>query len=140
MLDSVLSGLAANKEWGLITLLVMVVLLGAKAFLGSLTRTMNDRDRVNAEREERLIKVLVGFSDSLPKLANAIDNLRSWLSERFEDVNDDLEELKQNHGVIVRQVENHEERIHGLEARGLETHGLETHGLEARAAAGTPKK
>lgn len=115
MFDSVLSSLAENREWGLIILLVTVLLLMGKSMLNSVTRTMHERDRVNGEREERMIRVMVGFSESLPKLASAINELRAWLGERFNDLNDDLDDLKTAQSEIGVKVSNHEHRIVRLE-------------------------
>lgn len=114
-LADALGGIAQAREWGLIILLVIVLLLMLRSMLSTVTRSMHERDRVSGEREERLIRVLIGFGDSLPKLASAIDGLRTWLGERFSDVNDDLDEIKATHGELARKVDDHEERISDLE-------------------------
>ncbi len=115
MFDDVLRGLAENREWGLIILLVAVGFFWAKSTLGTITRSLHERDRISGEREERLIRVMIGFSESLPKLTNAIDSLRTWLGERFDDLNDDLDDLKTAQTEIGVKVSNHEHRIVRLE-------------------------
>lgn len=121
MFDDVLRGLAENREWGLIILLVAVGFFWAKSTLGTITRSLHERDRISGEREERLIRVLVSFSESIPKLSNAIDDLRAWLGERFTDIDKDLELLKREHVVIGAKVTDHEGRIGRLE-QGPEEH------------------
>ena len=121
MFQDVLGELAANKEWGLIILLVAAGFFWAKSVLGSVTRSLHERDKINGEREERLIRVLVSFSESIPKLSNAIDDLRAWLGERFTDIDKDLELLKREHVVIGAKVTDHEGRIGRLE-QGPEEH------------------
>ena len=128
MFDDVLRGLAENKEWGLIILLVAVLVIWGKSVLHSVTKSLHDRDRINGEREERLIRVLIGFSESIPKLNNAIDDLRRWLGERFDDVDEDLEELKREHTVISAKVVDHEGRIVRLENKPAEPHADATAG------------
>ena len=115
MFQDVLGVLAQAKEWGLIILLVTAGFFWARSVLGSITRSLHERDRVNGEREERFIRVMIGFSESIPKLNNAIDDLRRWLGERFDDVNEDLEDLKREHTVISAKVVDHEGRIVRLE-------------------------
>ena len=121
MFEDVLGVLAANREWGLIILLVVVLFLYGKSVLGTITRSLHERDRVNGEREERFIRVMIGFSESIPKLNNAIDDLRRWLGERFDDMNEDLEDLKHSQDQIGAKVADHEGRIVRLE------HGPEEH-------------
>lgn len=115
MFHDVLSALAANKEWGLIVLLVAGLFFYGRGVLKNLMDSLHARDRLSGEREERFIRVLVGFSESIPKLTNAIDSLRTWLGERFADVNQDLEILKKKHLVIGAKVTDHEGRIGRLE-------------------------
>jgi len=111
----VLSALAENKEWGLIILLIAGLFFYGRGVLKNLMDSLHTRDRLSGEREERFIRVLVGFSESIPKLTNAIDSLRTWLGERFADVNQDLEILKKEHLVIGAKVTDHEGRIGRLE-------------------------
>lgn len=106
---------AREKEWGLIILLVIVILVWFRMTVSSVMKSMHDRDRVSGEREERMIRVLVGFSDTIPTLASAINDLRSWLGERFDDVNQGLVKIKERQDGIVEKVENHEQRIGVLE-------------------------
>ena len=114
-MDDVLGTLAGNREWGLIILLVAVAFLLARSMLSTVTKSMQDRDRINGEREERLIRVMVGFGESIPKLSHAIDDLRNWLGERFDDINDDLDYLKHDQAELTAKVEEHEGRIGKLE-------------------------
>ena len=120
MLQDVLGVLAQAKEWGLILLLVFVMFLYGKSVLGTITQSLHERDRINGEREERLIRVLIGFSESIPKLTNAIDDLRNWLGERFDDLNEDLDYIKHDQAVLSAKVVNHEGRIGRLEKRSSE--------------------
>ena len=46
---------------------------------------------------------------------NAIDDLRRWLGERFNDVDEDLEDLKHTQDKINAKVVDHEGRIGRLE-------------------------
>lgn len=115
MFHEVLSALAENKEWGLIILLIAGLFFYGRGVLKNVLDSLHTRDRLSGEREERFIRVLVGFSESIPKLTNAIDSLRNWLGERFADVNQDLEILKKEHLVIGAKVTDHEGRIGRLE-------------------------
>ena len=110
-----LAYIAREKEWGLILLLVIVIMFWFRSTVGTVTKSMHDRDKVSGEREERMIRVLVGFSNTIPSLANAIDNLRSWLDERFKDVGEDLDAIKVKQETIAGQVDVHEKRIGVLE-------------------------
>lgn len=110
-----LGGIAQLREWGLIIILVVVLIVWAKSTLTAIMKMLEARDKVNGEREERMIRVMVGFGDSLPKLAAAIDELRGWLNERFKDVDEGLGELKEQHTNIVEQLDDHEVRIGKLE-------------------------
>ncbi len=118
MFDDVLAALAANKEWGLITLLVGGLFFYGRSVLKNLMDSLHTRDRLSGEREERFIRVMIGFSESIPKLSSAIDELRNWLGERFSDIDDDLELLKKEHLVIGAKVTDHEGRIGRLERAG----------------------
>ena len=122
MFDAVLGELAQNKEWGLIILLVVVLLIGAKSVLATVARSLHERDRVNGEREGRLIRVMIGFGESIPKLANAIDDLRNWLGEQFDDINEDLDFIRHDQAVLNAKVVDHEGRIGRLERPAEETH------------------
>ena len=115
MFHEVLSALAENKEWGVIILLIGGLFFYGRGVLKNVLDSLHTRDRLSGEREERFIHVLVGFSESIPKLTNAIDSLRNWLGERFADVNQDLEILKKEHLVIGAKVTDHEGRIGRLE-------------------------
>lgn len=115
MFHDVLSALAANKEWGLIVLLVAGLFFYGRGVLKNLMDSLHTRDRLSGEREERFIRVMIGFSESIPKLSNAIDELRNWLGERFSDLDKDLELLKREHVVIGAKVTDHEGRIGRLE-------------------------
>lgn len=115
MFQDVLGELAANKEWGLIILLVAAGFFWAKSVLGSVTRSLHERDKINGEREERLIRVMVGFGESIPKLTSAINDLRNWLGERFDDLNEDLDYIRHDQAKLSARVENHEGRIGRLE-------------------------
>ena len=106
---------AREKEWGLIILLVIVILVWFRMTVSSVMRSMHDRDKVSGEREERMIRVLVGFGDTIPTLASAINDLRNWLGERFKDVDEGLGEIKAKQDSIVEQVDGHEKRIGALE-------------------------
>lgn len=114
-MDDVLGTLAGNREWGLIILLVAVAFLLARSMLSTVTKSMQDRDRINGEREERLIRVMIGFGESIPKLTSAIDDLRNWLGERFDDLNEDLDFIKHDQAVLSAKVVDHEGRIGRLE-------------------------
>ena len=114
-MNDVLGTLAANREWGLIILLVAVAFLLARSMLSTVTKSMQDRDRINGEREERLIRVMVGFGESIPKLTSAINDLRNWLGERFDDLNEDLDYIKHDQAVLSAKVVDHEGRIGRLE-------------------------
>lgn len=118
MFDDVLAALAANKEWGLITLLVGGLFFYGRGVLKNLMDSLHTRDKLSGEREERFIRVMIGFSESIPKLSSAIDELRNWLGERFSDIDDDLELLKKEHLVIGAKVTDHEGRIGRLERAG----------------------
>ena len=107
--------MAANREWGLIILLVTAGFFWARSVIGTVTKSLHERDRINGEREERFIRVMIGFSESIPKLNNAIDDLRRWLGERFNDVDEDLEDLKHTQDQINAKVVDHEGRIGRLE-------------------------
>lgn len=111
------SAVAREREWGLIVLLVIVVLVWFRMTVSTVMKAMHDRDKVSGEREERMIRVLVGFSETIPSLASAINDLRSWLEERFRDVDDGLDEIKEQQGKIAVQVDGHEKRIDALEHR-----------------------
>lgn len=114
-MDDVLGTLAGNREWGLIILLVAVAFLLARSMLSTVTKSMQDRDRINGEREERLIRVMVGFGESIPKLSHAIDDLRNWLGERFDDIDEDLDYIRNDQAELSAKVEDHEGRIVKLE-------------------------
>lgn len=114
-MDEVLGTLAANREWGLIILLVAVAFLLARSMLSTVTKSMQDRDRINGEREERLIRVMVGFGETIPKLSHAIDDLRNWLGERFDDIDEDLDYIRHDQAVLSARVKDHEGRIWRLE-------------------------
>lgn len=109
------SAIAREREWGLIVLLIGAVLLWFRMTVSSVMKSMHDRDKVSGEREERMIRVLVGFSDTIPSLASAINELRTWLEERFKDVDEDLDEIKAKTNAIAEQVDSHEQRIGVLE-------------------------
>lgn len=109
------SAIAREREWGLIVLLIGAVLLWFRMTVSSVMKSMHDRDKISGEREERLIRVLVGFSDTIPSLASAINELRTWLEERFKDVDEDLDEIKMKTNAIAEQVDGHERRIGVLE-------------------------
>ena len=110
-----LAYIAREKEWGLILLLVIVIMFWFRSTVGTITKSMHDRDKVSGEREERMIRVLVGFSNMIPSLANAINDLRSWLGERFNDVGEDLDAIREKQETIAGQVDGHEKRIGVLE-------------------------
>lgn len=112
------SAVAREREWGLIVLLVIVVLVWFRMTVSTVMKAMHDRDKVSGEREERMIRVLVGFSETIPSLASAINDLRSWLGERFKDVDEGLGEIKAKQDSIAVQVDGHEKRIDALEHRG----------------------
>ena len=99
----------------MIVLLIGAVLLWFRMTVSSVMKSMHDRDKISGEREERLIRVLVGFSDTIPSLASAINELRTWLEERFKDVDEDLDEIKMKTNAIAEQVDGHERRIGVLE-------------------------
>lgn len=109
------SAVAREREWGLIVLLVVVVLMWFRMTVSTVMKAMRDRDKVSGEREERMIRVLVGFSETIPSLASAINDLRSWLGERFKDVDEGLGEIKAKQDSIAVQVDGHEKRIGALE-------------------------
>ncbi len=109
------SAVAREREWGLIVLLVVVVLIWFRMTVSTVMKAMRDRDKVSGEREERMIRVLVGFSETIPSLASAINDLRSWLGERFKDVDEGLGEIKAKQDSIAEQVDGHEKRIGALE-------------------------
>ena len=109
------SAVAREREWGLIVLLVVVVLVWFRMTVSTVMKAMHDRDKVSGEREERMIRVLVGFSETIPSLASAINDLRSWLGERFKDVDEGLGEIKAKQDSIAEQVDGHEKRIVALE-------------------------
>lgn len=111
------SAIAREREWGLIVLLIGAVLLWFRMTVSSVMKSMHDRDKISGEREERLIRVLVGFSDTIPSLASAINELRTWLEERFKDVDEDLDEIKMKTNSIAEQVDSHEQRIGVLEGK-----------------------
>ena len=111
------SAIAREREWGLIVLLIGAVLLWFRMTVSSVMKSMHDRDKVSGEREERMIRVLVGFSDTIPSLASAINELRTWLEERFKDVDEDLDEIKAKTNSIAEQVDSHEQRIGVLEGK-----------------------
>lgn len=111
------SAIAREREWGLIVLLIGAVLLWFRMTVSSVMKSMHDRDKISGEREERLIRVLVGFSDTIPSLASAINELRTWLEERFKDVDEDLDEIKAKTTSIAEQVDSHEQRIGVLEGK-----------------------
>lgn len=111
------SAIAREREWGLIVLLIGAVLLWFRMTVSSVMKSMHDRDKVSGEREERMIRVLVGFSDTIPSLASAINELRTWLEERFKDVDEDLDEIKTKTNAIAEQVDSHEQRIGVLEGK-----------------------
>lgn len=111
------SAVAREREWGLIVLLVIVVLVWFRMTVSTVMKAMHDRDKVSGEREERMIRVLVGFSETIPSLASAINDLRSWLGERFKDVDEGLGEIKAKQDSIAVQVDGHEKRIDALEHR-----------------------
>ena len=108
-----LATLAAYKEWGLILLMLFTVYLTNK----SLVKSIEKRDHETTERESKVLSVLLKFSDSIPQLATAIKELRSYLEERFKDVDEDLDNLQRTHTQIEQTLDDHEKRIGVLEER-----------------------
>jgi C4-dicarboxylate-specific signal transduction histidine kinase len=111
VLDDVLGTLAQSKEWGL-----LIFLTAAFAFLTKyLAKAVAEQQRINGEREERLLQAMLAFGETIPKLAASIDELRGWLAERFNDLNEDLGAIKRDQVTISATVVNHEGRIVKLE-------------------------
>lgn len=111
MLDDVLGTLAGAKEWGLIILFVAVFCFIIRYIIKSQT----DREKLNSEREVKMMGVMVRFSDNIPQLTAAINELRQWLGDKFVGVEEDLETLKTTNEELGDRIENHENRIVFLE-------------------------
>lgn len=112
-LFNAIGGAAQAKEWGLIILLIVVFVVLIRSVMASLAQ----RDRAAGEREERLIKVMIGFGDAVPRLANAIDGLKNWLEIQLSDVNSDLDVIKDGQAAISDMVDEHDKRIEDHEKR-----------------------
>lgn len=99
-----LGNVASYREWGLI--IALVAIFGVLAYF---------LIKSQSKREGRLIDALMKFSETLPGLTAALNELREWLGDRFADVKEDLSEVQDKVESVGESIEDHEKRIAGVE-------------------------